>query len=877
MTDTDEQFDLFISYNHADESWAAKLAERLEREDWQGRKFKVFFAPWDIRPGEYITESIEEALPRSRHVGLIVTPEALQSEWVKIERLVTTHLDIEERRRRLVPLYRRHCDKLPPMLKGIRAINFENDSRFEEAYRELLAVVRDEPLPRGAQAPSQTPVISPPPEIPRPPVVGFVARRDEHGRAIVEQLKEELAPHKYQLVALWGSGGVGKTTLAAEAVRELNAAGQRIFWVSADGRTNFTLSTLLDDIAAQLSRIDLRPLALEPKVEAVRALIADAPSLIILDNFETIAPPEQPLCVDFLSQRARCPALITTREWIDGTFSIPLYSMLPDEAGLFLDKLVTQTRDRDSGIYTEAVRQRLLETAERNPLIIQWVVGQINLAQNPEDVLNELAHGEGSAAHRVFDRSFNLPQMAEGGRAVLLALSLFMPSATRPALADVAGMGKDKNKKNFKKAYQTLASLWLLNQTDGGQRLAVEGLTRDLAKARLARDPRSKTFRPRFIARFLDYAKTHSKATAEHLNALEAEKDNILNAIDVAADAGDWEGMIRLSDAIRAFLDLRGYWDEVIGRGEQSLKAARDIAHEGWISDFAHNLAMTYQRRGALAEARQLYDESLDIAKRYGNQPSIAATLHQLAMLAQKQGEVEEARRLYNESLEIKKTLGDQRGIASTLHNLAAIAQARGELAEASRLYGESWEIKKKLGNQIGIASTLHQLGWLAQDQGDLTEARRLYGESLEIKKKLGDQNGIAGTLHQLGTVSLAEGDFQEAESLFNQSREILEKLKDKNNIAICLESIGNLKVAQGSFPEARSLFDEALQIVQALSDKFRIASVKRSLGLLAEKEVDGAEAARLLREAVVIFEELGSPKVEETRGDLARVEGKRE
>ena len=594
---------------------------------------------------------------------------------------------------------------------------------------------------------------------------------------------------------------------------------------------------MLDDIAAQLSRTDLRPLALEPKEEAVRALIADAPSLIILDNFETIAPTEQPLCVEFLSQRARCPALITTREWIDGTFSIPLYSMQPDEAGLFLDKLITQTRDRDSGIYTEAVRRRLLETAERNPLIIQWVVGQINLAQNPEDVLNELAHGEGSAAHRVFDRSFNLPQMAEGGRAVLLALSLFMPSATRPALADVAGMGNEKNKKKFKKAYQTLASLWLLNKTDGGQRLAVEGLTRELAKARLARDPRSKTFRPRFISRFLYYAKTHSKATAEHLNAMEAEKDNILSAIDVAANTGDWKGMFRLSSAIKEFLYFRGYWEEAIGRGEQSLKAARDISHEEWISVFTHNIALMYQRRGALSEARQLYDESLDISKQRGNQPGIAHTLHQLAMLAQDQGEMTEAR----------------------------------------RLYGESLEIKKKLGDQSDISTTLNELGRLAQAQGDLEGAVRLYNESLEINKKLGNQSVIAITLHQLGTISLAEGDFQKAERLLNQSREILEKLGAKNNIAICLESIGDLKVAQGSFTEARVLFDEALRIVQALPDKFGIASVKRSMGLLAEKEEDGAGAVRLLREALGIFEELGSPKVEETREDLARVEGKSE
>ena len=75
---------------------------------------------------------------------------------------------------------------------------------------------------------------------------------------------------------LWGEGGIGKTTLAAEAARELFAVfGNRILWTSADGLEDFTLSTLLDEIATQLGQRDLRRLALEPKKEDVRALIAD--------------------------------------------------------------------------------------------------------------------------------------------------------------------------------------------------------------------------------------------------------------------------------------------------------------------------------------------------------------------------------------------------------------------------------------------------------------------------------------------------------------------------------------------------------------------------------------------------------------------------
>src|SRR5262249_46449011 len=60
-----------------------------------------------------------------------------------------------------------------------------------------------------------------PAAISRPPRVGFVARREQDGRDILERLWEELAPERQQIVTLWGPGGVGKTTLAAETVRAM--------------------------------------------------------------------------------------------------------------------------------------------------------------------------------------------------------------------------------------------------------------------------------------------------------------------------------------------------------------------------------------------------------------------------------------------------------------------------------------------------------------------------------------------------------------------------------------------------------------------------------------------------------------------------------
>ncbi|HEX8131606.1 MAG TPA: TIR domain-containing protein, partial [Pyrinomonadaceae bacterium] len=658
------EYDIFLSHNHKDQEWTARLAERLEQEDWQGRKIRVFFSPWDIIPGQSIPLEIERALPKSRKVGLIMSPEAIDSAWVELERLVTTHIAVTAREARLIPLLRRACE-IPALVQHLLYINFTEDDQFEESYQRLLSVIKDEPTPRRARKAASVPV-SLPASIPRPPAVGFVARRDTKGRDIVEVLKGELAPEKNQLLVLWGAGGVGKTTLAVEAVKTLSDVfEQRIVWASPELRADLTLATLLDEIATQLGRADLRPLAFEPKEEQVRALLAEAHALIILDNFETVTTAEQTRCAEWLAKRAPCPALITTRQRIVGAHNVSIHAMTPGEASEFVERWIE--REAHSPHAFEGLeRELIIEAAGRNPLVLQWVLARVDLAGEPEEVLNELMQGAGDAAQRVFDSSFKLPQLGDDGRDVLLALSLFVPDASREALAEAAGF-ETGERKRFNEATMRLSSLWMVEATQGNKRLKIEGLTRELTRSHFSKDDRADEFRRRFVAHFLGYAQAHAETTPEDFAALEAEKDNILSAMDVAFGLHDWLSVTQLMDSVDGLLRMRGYWDEAIRRGEQALKAAQTLPDEAAVARFAHNTAITLQNRGEIEEARQLYNESLEIKKRLGNQSGIAISLHQLAVLAQAQGELEEARRLYGESLEIKKRLGNQSGIATTL------------------------------------------------------------------------------------------------------------------------------------------------------------------------------------------------------------------
>jgi len=836
----DNILEVFFSYSHKDETLCDELNAHLAAlkrqsviKNWTDRR---------ITAGDEWRDEIEKHLNSADLILLLVSSDFLDSGFCYLIETSRALLRHESGDARVIPVIVRPVDwqdlpisKLQALPKDSKAVT--SWSNRDEAWLNVAQGIRkaiEAMVGRKAQLIRESGLL--PAAIPRPPHVGFVARRDKSGRDLIERLQEELAPEHRQIVTLWGPGGAGKTTLAAEAARAMaDQFRGRIVWTGPQLRADFTPSALLDEIATQLGCEDLRTTTPADKPELVRALLAESPVLVVLDNFETIPEESRPQIIEWLIG-APCPVLITTRDRIDHTRSVPIAAMSLEESRDFLSRLIEEAHDRAS--FDSLDRGVIIETAERNPLVMQWIVAQIDEAQRPRDVLAELRQGEGDAAFRVFDRSFNLDQLGDDGRSALLALSLFTPSASREALAQVAGFGGDM--KLLNEAARRLARLWLVMAKDGGERLAIEGLTREMARTRINRLSNGDEFKQRFVANFLAYAESHDQPKPEDFDALDAERENLLGAMDIAFEAQDWQTVMRLMDTISAnsdWLVVRGYWDEERARGEQALTAARELQDEKGIARCAHNLAIIYQNQGDLDEARSLYQQSLDIKRKLGDQSGIASSLHQLGLLAQDQGDLDEARSLYQQSLDIKRKLSDQRGIDSSLHQLGRLAQDQGDLDEARSLYQQSLDISRKLGDQSGIAISLHQLGLLAQDQGDLDEARSLYQQSLDIKRKLGDQSGIASTTSQIGIVYL------------------------------------DLK----QYSESRASHEESLAIRRRLGDQMGIAIDLHQLGRLAEDEGDKVGAARLFREALTIFERLRSPNAEIARRSLERVEGRDE
>jgi len=121
-----------------------------------------------------------------------------------------------------------------------------------------------------------------------PDVLGFIDRVEEMAR-----LRDWVLNAHCRLVAILGIGGIGKTMFAARLAREVASDFQRVYWRSL--RDALPLDEWLAGAIRFLSAEQLvLPEGEVSRVEVLLGLLRQRPSLLVLDNFETLLKPGDP-------------------------------------------------------------------------------------------------------------------------------------------------------------------------------------------------------------------------------------------------------------------------------------------------------------------------------------------------------------------------------------------------------------------------------------------------------------------------------------------------------------------------------------------------------------------------------------------------------
>ena len=123
--------DVFLSHNKADKPRVRTLAERL-----RAAGLRVWFDEWIIQPGDDIYLAIERGLEASRTLVLCLSPAALGSDWVTLERSTVLFRDPSNAGRRFIPLLLADC-KLPDTLRRCKYVDYREET--QAAFDQLLA------------------------------------------------------------------------------------------------------------------------------------------------------------------------------------------------------------------------------------------------------------------------------------------------------------------------------------------------------------------------------------------------------------------------------------------------------------------------------------------------------------------------------------------------------------------------------------------------------------------------------------------------------------------------------------------------------------------------------------------------------------------
>jgi WD40 repeat protein/GTPase SAR1 family protein len=127
-------FDVILSYNSKDKVRVRRLAKRLKKAG-----VRVWFDAAVIKSGDDVYLTTDHGLEASRTLVLCLSPAALASDWVGLERSTVLFRDPANAGRRFIPLLLADCD-IPDTLRRYKYVDFRKETNA--AFQELLIACR---------------------------------------------------------------------------------------------------------------------------------------------------------------------------------------------------------------------------------------------------------------------------------------------------------------------------------------------------------------------------------------------------------------------------------------------------------------------------------------------------------------------------------------------------------------------------------------------------------------------------------------------------------------------------------------------------------------------------------------------------------------
>ncbi|MFI6731309.1 BTAD domain-containing putative transcriptional regulator [Nonomuraea sp. NPDC050451] len=212
------------------------------------------------------------------------------------------------------------------------------------------------------------------------------------------------------------------------------------------------------------------------------------------------------------------------------------------------------------------------------------------------------------------------------------------------------------------------------------------------------------------------------------------------------------------------------------------------------------------------------------------------ALVHQLLGRAcTRAGHHAEALSHFAEALALYERSGDVAGQAHVRHTLALAWGHRDEPAQALVHLEHALRLYREIDDAMGEANALNSLGWGTAMLGDFAKAQEYCEQALALLRSHGDRNGEAATLDSLGYIAHHTGRHARALDYYREALTLRRETGNASQEADTLSHLGDTHHALGQQDEAARAWGQALAIYQ---DQHRTEKTK-----LVQERLDALRA----------------------------------
>ncbi|MGH9023856.1 MAG: ATP-binding protein, partial [Acidimicrobiia bacterium] len=725
-------------------------------------------------------------------------------------------------------------------------------------------------------------------------------------------------------VTLTGPAGIGKTRLAVEAARRLDATHGSAWLVELASATDE--AAVVGSIALTVSA---RESAGRPLLDAVASRLSSERALLLLDNCEHLIEACASVAGFLLEHCPRLRLLATSQEtlglageivWAVPSLPVPAPGLEVDTtalAGCAAVRLFVERAESHRFSITSETGPAVAEICRRLdglPLAIELAAARVGFL-TAEQIAARLSnrfrllttgHRGASARHRTLLAALEWSHdlLSEPERAVFRRLACFSGTFDLDAAEQVCpGPGVEPEDVLDILGRLVARSLVVGDVSGPSARYRMLETIREFAREKLVAAAEEPDVRDAHVAWSIALAERVARdltgADQEvSLQRLDVEHANFRAALEWSLQSGQPGHALALAVSLLLFWLVRGRMTEggkwiercldvnphapqplrikalwgagamasLLGDFERARTAGDECLALARASEDAGGEARALNLLGFtsafrdLPRARPLLEKSVEMAERAGDRWCMGNSLGLLGFAEVFRGDFNAAGPYFERCRAVAAESGDRQGLRMALLGTGYVALERGAYGQAEVSLVDGLEVARLLGDPFWTAVGLAYLGELARVRGEYKDADERSREAVIVARETGSPLLLGFCLSFAGRAALDAGELPEAHAMFEEALALPRVAGNPGNSVIALLGLGEVLLASGNRQRAARLFDEGLGFSRDRGDRLMIMAALLCGARFARSEGDPAQATELAHTALELSAELGHP-----------------